>query len=68
MNRLLRLLSRTAFRRGVTGGSRPWLYLWVVASVVTWMRKRSADPPPVLHTEVLEPGEAVRISVLPPGS
>ncbi len=66
MTKLLRALSRLAFRRGVLGGSRQWAAVWVLAALWTRARRKSDEPPPVIHREVLEPGESVRISVFDP--
>ncbi len=66
MTKLLRTLSRLAFRRGVLGGSREWVAMWVVTTLWSRARKKSEEPPPVLHREVLEPGDSIRISVYDP--
>jgi hypothetical protein len=66
MIKLLRTLSRLAFRRGVLGGSREWVAMWVVTTLWSRARKKSEEPPPVVHREVLEPGDSIRISVYDP--
>ncbi|MDQ3945326.1 MAG: hypothetical protein M3357_09300 [Actinomycetota bacterium] len=66
MTKLLRTLSRLAFRRGVLGGSREWVAMWVVTTLWSRARKKSEEPPPVVHREVLESGDSIRISVYDP--
>lgn len=68
MTKLLRTLSRLAFRRGVLGGSRQWAAVWVLAALWSRSRKKSEEPPPVVHREVLGPGESIRISLYDPRS
>ena len=68
MTKLIRSLSRLAFRRGVLGGSRAWAAVWVLAALWARSRRKSDEPPPVIHREVLEPGDSIRISLFDPGS
>jgi hypothetical protein len=68
MTKLLRSLSRLAFRRGVVGGSREWAAVWVLAALWAKSRRKSEEEPPVIHREVLSPGESIRISVFDPRS
>jgi hypothetical protein len=68
MTKLIRSLSRLAFRRGVLGGSREWAAVWVLAALWARSRRKSDEPPPVIHREVLEPGDSIRISLFDPGS
>jgi len=68
MTKLLRSLARLAFRKGVVGGSREWAVLWVLTALWSRSRRKSDEPAPVLHREVLEPGESIRISVYDPRS
>jgi hypothetical protein len=68
MTKLLRTLSRLAFRRGVLGGAREWAAVWVVTALWSKARQKSAEPPLVSHREILEPGESIRISVYDPRS
>ncbi|HEY3241411.1 MAG TPA: hypothetical protein VGL92_17745 [Acidimicrobiia bacterium] len=68
MTKLLRRLSRLAFRRGVIGGSREWAFVWVAAALWSRARRKSDEPAPVIHREVLGPGESIRISVYDPRS
>ena len=68
MTKLLRSLARLAFRRGVVGGSRDWAVLWVLTTLWARSRRKSDEPPPVIHREVLEPGDSIRISLHDPRS
>jgi hypothetical protein len=63
---LLRTLARLAFRRGVRGGSREWVFLSVAFGLLGWARKRAEAPPKVLHKESLGPGESICIEVFDP--
>lgn len=66
MSKLLRTLAQLAFRRGMRSGSRDWVFLSVLFGLLGWARKRAEAPPKVLHREVLQPGESVRIDVIEP--
>lgn len=66
MTELLRRLSGMAFRRGVLGGSGQWAVVWAAAALLARARRRSEEGPVVIHREVLQPGESVRISVSEP--
>ncbi|MGH8990678.1 MAG: hypothetical protein ACRDZ7_04030 [Acidimicrobiia bacterium] len=66
MTKLIRTLSRLAFRRGVLGGSREWAVVWVLAALWARSKQKSDEPPPVVHREVLSPGESIRISLYDP--
>lgn len=68
MTKLIRSLARLAFRRGVVGGSREWATVWVLATLWARSRRKSDEPPPMVHREVLSPGESIRISVYDPRS
>jgi hypothetical protein len=63
---LLKSLARLAFRRGMGGGSRDWLLVGVLSWLVGRVKERSEAPPPVIHREVLEPGETISIAVYDP--
>ncbi len=68
MTKLLRNLARLAFRRGVLGGSREWATVWVLAALWARSRRKSDEPPPAVHREVLQPGDSIRISLYDPRS
>ena len=61
MNRLVRLLLRNGWRRGVLGGSRPWLVAGGVALSVRVLQKLIASEEKVVYSEELEPGETLVI-------
>jgi hypothetical protein len=61
MNRLVRLLLRNGWRRGVLGGSRPWLVAGGAALVVRVLQKLIASEDKVVYSEELQPGETVVI-------
>lgn len=66
MSNLLKSLARVAFRRGMGGGNKDWLAFGALLSVLGWIRKRAEAPPEVVHSEVLEPGEAFEIRLFDP--
>jgi hypothetical protein len=68
MSNLLRRAARASFRRGMGGGSRDWLTVGAAAWLFSEWRRRAQEPPKVVHTEVLEPGQSIRIEVFEPGS
>lgn len=63
---LIKTAARLAFRRGTKGGNRQMLMLSAVLGLASWARGRSKQPPKLLHREVLQPGESVRITVFDP--
>jgi hypothetical protein len=65
MNRLLRLLVRNGWRRGVLGGSRPWVIAGGVALVARVLQKLIASEEKVVYSEELRPGETLVISHAP---
>ena len=68
MTKLLRSLARLAFRRGVLGGSREWAAMWVLATLWAKAKQKSDEEAPVIHREVLSPGDSIRISLYDPRS
>ena len=62
MQRLLRLLLRNGLRKGLLGGSRPWLVLGGVAAGLRVLRWIAGSEPEVVYSEKLEPGETVVIA------
>jgi len=66
MTGLLKGLAGLAFRRGIGGGSREWLLVGVLSWLLARLREKAEAPPPVVHREVLEPGEIVSIAVYDP--
>lgn len=67
MSQLLRRLARSFFRRGMRGGSRDWLTAGAAAWLFSEWRRRAQQPPQVVHSEVLEPGQSISIEVFEPG-
>lgn len=65
MAALLDRLFRTGVRRGLLGGSRPWLYVGLTAGAVRILRRVLSEPVTVYRTE-LKPGEHVEITVEKP--
>jgi hypothetical protein len=66
MRRLIGLVMRKGWRRGVLGGSRPWLIAGILAFGVNLMQRLAAKEPQVVYREELAPGEAVLIRHLGP--
>ena len=65
MAALIDRLFRTGMRRGLMGGSRPWLYVGLTAGAVRVLRRIVSEPTIVYRTE-LKPGEHVEIRVSKP--
>lgn len=58
-------LRSLAVRRGVFGGSRPWMIVAVVLWGFKMLRKASTRRPEVLSVERLNPGETLQVTALP---
>jgi hypothetical protein len=65
MKRLVPLLRRRGFERGVMGNSRVWLGLWATLTVGRLVR-RTTRTKPVVQRFSLKPGETLQITHLPP--
>ena len=61
MKKLLDLLRRQGFRRGVVGSSRPWFAIWAAIGVARFLKARVAREPQVVERIVLQPGETIEI-------
>lgn len=61
---MLRTLFRTGVRKGVFGGSRPWLVIGAFAGGIRLLGRMAAREPEVVYCEKLEPGQRVVISHL----
>lgn len=61
---MLRTLARTGFRKGLIGGSRPWLILGAVAGGARLLGRMARREPEVVYCEPLEPGQRLVISHL----
>jgi len=55
-------------RRALRADNRQLLMLSGLLSLAGLARARAKQPPKLLHTEVLEPGEAVRVTVIDPAT
>jgi hypothetical protein len=55
------LLRRGAVK-GLLGGSRPWLIVWIVLFGVRMLRKFTGSAPEVVYSEKLQEGETLVIS------
>ena len=55
-------LWRTALRRGLLGGSRPWMTVLAVVGVTRLVRKLAGSEPKTVYCEELHPGEAILIT------
>lgn len=62
--RLLRLLAGQGRRRGLMGGNRVWLAIWLGAAVVRRVRRSEAK---VVYSERLAPGQALVVVNGPAG-
>jgi len=60
---LLKRLTRTGLRKGVIGGSRPWLIVGVAAVGFRLLGRITRKEPEVLYCEELSPGGAVVVSL-----
>lgn len=59
---MLRFLIRNGVRKGLLGGSRPWLVLGGAAMVLRVVRKLGGSEPEVVFCDELKPGEAVVVA------
>ena len=62
IRRLTRVLLRTGFRRGVLGGSRPWVVLFGVAGALRLIQRINDRESEVVFSEELQPGETFVIA------
>jgi len=66
-NRAVRNAVRTGLRRGLGDGSRGWLVVGVIAVGIRLFQRMASPGKAVIVTELLDPGETLVISHLPPG-
>lgn len=59
---MLAFLTRLAFRKGVLGGSRPWMALGGAALALRLVKKMAVRQPEVVYCEELQPGQTLTIS------
>lgn len=57
-----------AVRRGLLGGSRPWMIVAGVLWGLRLLRRASGRRPELLSVERLKPGQTLQITALPGGS
>lgn len=55
-------LVRLGFRRGVLGGSRPFLVVWIALMGLRLLKKLGGNDTEVVYSEVLRPGEKVLLT------
>ena len=59
---MIATLSRLGFRRGVLGGSRGFMILWMVAMAVRLLKRMGGSEPEVVYSEKLEPGTSLLLT------
>ena len=55
-------LWRNALRRGLLGGSRPWMTVLAVVGITRLVKKFAGSEPKTVYCEELQPGEAILIT------
>lgn len=61
----VRLIRRQSIRKGLIGGSRVWMVVGGVYSLLKVVRRMSRATDTVIAAETLKPGESVLIEALP---
>jgi hypothetical protein len=59
-------LARTGLRKGVLGGSRPWLYTGIAAVALRAVQYIARAQAQTVYAEELKPGQRLEIRILPP--
>ena len=62
---MLRSLTRYGTTRGLLGGSRAWTVVAIVGWTLRLLQRARHEPPKVVYSEVLQPGETLEIRHLP---
>jgi hypothetical protein len=60
------IMRRNALQRGLIGGSKGWLALFVAISARSFLKKHVGRQMEVVSTEVLTKGQAVSVRSIPP--
>jgi hypothetical protein len=68
MGLTVRALRRTSTRRGLLGGSRGWMAVFVALTGGRLLRKAVRRTPQLVTVERLEPGQSMTIRALEPTS
>ena len=55
-------LFRRGLTKGVFGGSRPWLVVWLVFAGLRVLRRITRNEAQIVFSEALEPGQTLVIS------
>jgi hypothetical protein len=58
---MTRWLFRTGIRRGLVGGSRPWMIVAMVAGSIRLFNRFRGEGPEIAYREELEPGQTLVI-------
>lgn len=61
MGAVLGRVARTALRKGLREGSRPWLWLGVTAGGLALLNRLLNRPPETVFATAIEPGEVIEI-------
>lgn len=56
------VLRRAGFRKGVLGGNRAFLVVWLVLTGIKLMKHLTGDEKQVVYSEELRPGEKLLIT------
>ncbi|HEX2849471.1 MAG TPA: hypothetical protein VHN98_02920 [Acidimicrobiales bacterium] len=56
------ILWRTALRKGLLGGNRPWFYLFAALGAARVVRRLAGNVPEKVYSEELRPGQALIIT------
>lgn len=64
MSAIAAFIWRTALRRGLLGGSRPWMTVFAVVGVTKLLRRLAGAQPETVFSHKLEPGEGLVITHL----
>lgn len=62
LSKLVPIVKRTAFRKGVTGTSSKWLGVWTLIAAAQFVRRRLGKEPTRLERYVLKPGQSLLVS------